>query len=300
MSARPTTGERSRTRQLPLLSLGWTPLDPAPLRSSAELVTSGSWTIARLWSTAGTLRSSPLEAGTIRLILGVAGAADVTVNRTTLRLEPYEIVLLDGETAVRTESADMWARFEWRLIAPALQQPRFRAHFGRALALSREHYALLTTMSNVISTREAFGVSPGSGALQDAFAGAALAAVLDATDETEELSSSLSRILQEARRVIEARYTDESFDVATLAATLRLSMRHLRRPFAALGTTPAQAIEERRLAAADTVLDHTPARSRDTLEQVAMASGFSSVRRLRDALDRRRHRHRTALRAPAR
>jgi len=210
------------------------------------------------------------------------------------------MVLLAGDEAVRTESTAMWARYEWRLTAPALQQPRFAVHFGHPLRLSPEHYALLTTMSNVVSTRMGFGVSSGSGMLQEALASAALAAVLDATDETEDLSPSLSRILQEARDVIEKRYADDSFDVAALAATLHLSMRHLRRPFAAVGTTPAQAIEERRLAAADAVLDRTPARGRDTLEQVAKAAGFSSARHLRDALARRRRRRRVAPRSLAR
>ncbi|WP_424937384.1 MULTISPECIES: helix-turn-helix domain-containing protein [Bacteria] len=284
---RRTTNMPTASTPYPLSTLAWRPLPPEPQRWSVEATAHDSWVVARVWSTAGSLRAKGLDDGWTRVILGVDGMAEVSVNDGSLQIRPHEALFLRADDHVTTTNSGIWARCEWQLHAPTLRQEKFARSFGRALPLQADYYALLTTMTNATSTQPTLGQTGGAGMLLDAFTGVAVAAMLDATGETERLSATQTAILQDARAVIEQRYMDSAFDAGTLASTLGLSARHLRRPFAAVGTTPSRAIEERRLDAADSVLRVTPARSRGTLEQVATIAGFSSARRLRDALKRR-------------
>ncbi|MDR6867891.1 AraC-like DNA-binding protein [Microbacterium resistens] len=282
----------SPATQLSLSSLGWHAPESrsAPGRSSAELTSSAAWTVSRAWSTAGALDARPLDNGVSRIVVGVDGAASVRLDHhDALRLEPRQLLLVDGRTPVSTESNDVWARYEWHLRSPALRQNRFAAAFSRPLTLKGGGYALIATMTNVISTHGDLGTSGGAGALLDALSGVVMSAVLDATSDTTALSPTQARLIQEAYAIVETRFPDSSFDVTALAEALHVSARYLRRLFAIAGTSPRAAIEERRVRAAEALLTVTPARSKDTLGNIARTAGFSSVPRLQAALRRGEH-----------
>ncbi|MDR6868854.1 AraC-like DNA-binding protein [Microbacterium resistens] len=275
-------------RQPTLSSLGWRTREHAPQRSSVELTTDGSWVVARAWSTTGSLDAEPLGQGATRIIVGVDGAARVHLGEEAVDVRPGEMVVLDGATPARVENDGIWARCEWHLRSPALRQQKFRAHFARAIALLPGDYALVTAITNVISTREDLGEPGGASTLHNALTDIALTGMLNWAGERTTLSPTQAMILQEANAAIESRHADSAFDVRSLAEALHISDRHLRHVYALIGTTPRTAIETRRLAAADAVLGVTPNRGRDTYEAAAQSSGFRSARHLQQALNRRR------------
>ena len=88
-------------------------------------------------------------------------------------------------------------------------------------------------------------------------------------------------LAQQAAEQLDARAgTGDSPDVAQLAATLGVSERHLRRIFLAEhGVSPLQYMQTRRLLLAKQLLTDT----RLPITQVALASGFKSVRRFNAA-----------------
>jgi len=186
-------------------------------------------------------------------------------------------------------SDGLWAWCEWHLRAPALTQRRVRQQYRHALGLAEHDYALMTAMTNIVSTRSGFEAAGGGSLLLEALAGVALASFTDAADEHPALSATQAEILRRARATIDRRYPDPSFDVSALASDLHISATYLRRIFAAIGTTPREAIEERRIRATESFLSLS-ARGRGALTDAARAAGFSSTERLQAALGRQRHR----------
>lgn len=244
------------------------------------------WTVSRLWNTGGALDALPLPVGTVRVIVGVDGTADVRLGEESVVLAPQQLILLDGKTPVTTENQVLWARCEWHLRSPALLQERFATHFSRPLAMRPGSYALFAAITNTISTTPDMGWSPGADLLIDALSGTVRAAVLDSVGGSLSLSVSQEKLFRDATAVIEARYVDRSFDVTALAETLHVSTRYLRTVFGIIGTTPRAAIETRRVEAAAVLLRAGHKRNRTSLEAVAHGSGFSSVARLQAALRR--------------
>lgn len=251
-----------------------------------ELAWNEGWIVSRLWNTGGALSALPLPPGTVRVIVGVDGAADVHLGEETVTLAPQQLILLDGTTSVTTENQMLWARCEWHLHSPALVQERFAAHFSRPLDMLPGSYALFTAMTNTISTAPSMGWTAGADLLLEALSGSVRAAVLDAVGGSLSLSISQEKLFRDATAVIEARYADRSFDVTALAEELHVSTRYLRTVFAAIGTTPRAAIEARRVEAASALLGTGHKRNRINLETVARSSGFSTVARLQAAPDR--------------
>ena len=294
-----TGADRLASPEVPSLhSLGWQPRAPAPQRSSVELVSTDTWTVSRVWSTGGTLDARPLPAGTTRVLVGVDGAAVLRSADSSGTLSPKRMILLDATDSVSMESENLWAWCEWHLRTPALTQRRVRQQHRHALPLAAHDYALVTAMTNVISTRSGFETAGGGNLLLETLAGVTLASLTDAADEHTALSPLQTEIVRRARATIERRYSDPSFDVSALASGLHLSGTYLRRIFAMLGTTPREAIEERRVRAAESFLSLS-ARGRGALTDAARATGFSSAERLQAALDRHRRRHpSTSQRAP--
>jgi AraC family transcriptional regulator of adaptative response / DNA-3-methyladenine glycosylase II len=97
-------------------------------------------------------------------------------------------------------------------------------------------------------------------------------------------SSTLARQAAEAFDALAFTRSDEAPDIAALASRLGVSDRHLRRIFVAEhGVTPVQYLQTRRLLLAKQLLTD----SRIPVTQVALASGFRSVRRFNAAFAER-------------
>ena len=111
-------------------------------------------------------------------------------------------------------------------------------------------------------------------------------------DASRTLARQAARLARRARR----RTGDGAPDIAALAARLGVSDRHLRRIFAAEhGVTPVQYLQTRRLLLAKQLLTDTPL----PVTQVALASGFRSLRRFNAAFAERYRLSPSALRSDA-
>lgn len=94
----------------------------------------------------------------------------------------------------------------------------------------------------------------------------------------------LSRLAMEASARIDAGALDHGGSIETLASSLNVSSRHLRRVLESeVGVTPHALAESRRLATAKQLLTDTQL----SMAQIAFASGFGSVRRFNDAFQKR-------------
>lgn len=279
--------ERAKKRSAAWESLGWKGGPAGPHRSSVEAVGVGSWTVSRVWSTGGTLHAVPLAPGFTRVLIGVDGEGEaISEAGPTFRLLPHQLVMLDGRAEVSTKSAGLWVRYEWHLHAPALRQEQFKRHFMQPAALSEGGQALITTLTNTISTRADLADLSGAEHLLEALTGTVMAAIGDARTPPEELTGLQAEHLHAADEVIGARYTQPSFTVSALASEIAVSTVYLHQIYARAGKTPGKAIEERRARAAHMMMKASPFLTRETWEEVAAASGFTSVRRLRAALHR--------------
>ncbi|WP_424937691.1 MULTISPECIES: helix-turn-helix domain-containing protein [Bacteria] len=266
--------------------LGWENDDAGPGRYSVELTQHRSWTVSRVWSTGGVLSSRSLPHGTVRVIVGVDGEAEIRGVQGADRLRPRQLIFVDGVVPLETANRGIWARAEWHLRAPAFTLDRFIAHHGRPLPLPTDHYDLFTTMTNVISTRPSLGQSPGAELLLDVLTGVVTSGVINAAHESASLSSAQVKILRDAYAAIDEHYADATFSVQTLAAHVSVSTFYLHRLFAASGTTPRRAIEARRIRAASVLLNTTNPESPGAYEDVARVTGFSSGRQMRMAFRR--------------
>lgn len=76
---------------------------------------------------------------------------------------------------------------------------------------------------------------------------------------------------------------DPQFTIAELAGELHVSLRHLQRAFAKLGTTPGDALRRLRVELAESLL-RNPDYEVLTIEEIAAHSGFTSGLQLRRAL----------------
>jgi len=233
-----------------------------------------------------------------RVVLAVDGAVALTVDGVEIALSPREIVVLPGTSMITAESAALWARCEWLLDSAALEHPRLAAHLNTPHRLTAEHYALMTTMTNVISTAPAFGTSAGSRTLLDALAATAATAIVDATGKRIDLSPSQAKLVERATDIIDASHRDPDFTVRALFQRMAISETHLHHLFALLGTTPRQAIEARRVATARSLLALTPRRGSGTLGEVAARAGFRTVRTMQAALARQERREGEPLSTP--
>ncbi|WP_424936758.1 MULTISPECIES: helix-turn-helix domain-containing protein [Bacteria] len=285
MNPRPPTHRRARQRQHSLSALGWSARrggDP----SSVELATAATWTVARVWSAPGMLVAHPAGEQIHRVILGVDGAVALVVDGVELTLAPREIVVLPGASTITAESGALWARCEWLLNSVALEHPRLAGHLNTPHRLTAEHYALMTTMTNVISTAPAFGTSAGSRTLLGALAATAATAIVDATGKRIDLSPAQAELVERATDIIEANHRDPDFTVRALFRGMAISETHLHHLFSLLGTTPRQAIEARRVATARSLLALTPRRGPGALGDIAVRAGFRTVRTMQAAIAR--------------
>ena len=224
------------------------------------------------------------------MLLSVDGTANITIGRECIALRPRQLLVLDAAAETETKNERLWARCEWRLRSPILRQERFSEYYNRPLTVNAENYSLITSMTNVISTNRRFGESAGETTLHDALASALASTLCTAADEPTTLSPPQAKIIRAARRVIDDCYDDPLFNVRELAKAVSVSPDYLRHLAALTGTSPREMIEKRRVSAANALLRANPVRSRETLEVVRRSSGYTTVRRMQDAIARQKRR----------
>lgn len=90
-------------------------------------------------------------------------------------------------------------------------------------------------------------------------------------------------LVDRARSAMLLHREDPQFTIAELATELHVSLRHLQRAFAKVGTTPGDALRRLRVEFAESLLRNTDYTVL-TIEEIAAHSGFSSALQLRRAL----------------
>jgi AraC-like DNA-binding protein len=90
-------------------------------------------------------------------------------------------------------------------------------------------------------------------------------------------------LAERARSTMLLHREDPQFTIAELASELHVSLRHLQRAFAKLGTTPGDALRRLRVELAESLL-RNPDYEVLTIEEIAAHSGFTSGLQLRRAL----------------
>jgi AraC-like DNA-binding protein len=274
-----------------LQNLGWVPAtakaDGRPaLRASVEMVSSPTWTVARLWSTAATLHATPRKAKSHRILLGADGEATVSTGSKNQTLRAQQLIVLDGASTVATKNHGVWARYEWHMQSPLFDQEDVVRHCARPIDIKPEYFKVLTSMANAVCVAQGLNGDPCAPILLSAFASSIYAAIKSSIDGNSMLSPGRSALVAAAQQHIEENYADPNFDVAALVKQLAVSRGLLHRAFAAAGTTPRRALEEKRVLCAISLLDSIPAKGVNTYVEVAEQSGFTSTRQMRNAMAR--------------
>jgi len=261
-------------------SIGWDVARPFP-RITFDSRGGEGWRATRLWSSAGTFTGAPLRRGTVRAFVGVDGQGTLQTAAGYATMPARTIVALPGHWPVVTTQTAPWARLIWEVNYPALQLTRFGAAFTRVLTVEAQLWNLIAAVTNVLAPSGDRPQSDEDPFLADAL-GASLAAAL--VSAAAPSVSSRSPLYADALRIIEEHHRDAALNVTRLAQRLSISTPHLHRLFAQEGRSPRDAIEERRVSTARALRQ----RSGGHLAELDLAarSGFTNVRRMRDAIHR--------------
>lgn len=254
-------------------------------RVVADSTSGGGLTLARVRHDAATIDRSRAGGDGLTVLIQIDGTATLQLpdSDTTLTLMPGSAVLVpDGASYVLTAEAPV-ARIE-----VGLRHPIGLVDDNQPVRWDDSPYTrvLVAAVNAALSSPGVDPASAGYAHLKAAvrvllFASSASVPVADSGN----LNGSAAMLYQRAQAVIERDSVKPEFRVADLAAELRVSAVYLRRVFARAGTTPLKAIRDARVRNARLHLQHTrPTPSRTELERIARASGFSSVRHMRESL----------------
>lgn len=261
-------------------SIGWDVALPFP-RVAFDSRGGEGWRATRLWSSTGTFTGAPLRQGMVRAFVGVDGDGTLQTAAGCATVPPHTIVAVPGDWPVVTAQSAPWARMIWEVDYPALQLARFGASFMRVLSVEGQLWSLIAAITNVLAPSGDRLPSSEDPFLADAL-GATLAAVL--ASATAPSTSSRSSLYSEALRIIEEQHRDPALNVTSLAQRLSISTPHLHRLFAQEGRSPRDVVEERRVSAVRTLRQRSDGQLSE--RDLATRSGFTSVRRMRDAIKR--------------
>lgn len=271
-----------------LRSLGWKSLDRRFPRIVAHSATSQKWVASRIWSAASHLTSTTVpRRRAARIVVGIEGMGRVAVRDRSYELPPKHILVVRSDSPVVISCEKSWARFYWEfddlergdsLLLRALQGPRL---------LPDLYWNLIAATTNTVVTRaEQDDIRFDDPFLNESVLTLFSAAVVNSLAVENLRSDELSRRFLEAIQLIEARHSDRALNVAQLARLLGVSIPHLHRVFAAQDTTPGREIERHRVLSAHALITSRQRSGRHSAEAVARLSGFTSTRRMRDALQR--------------
>jgi AraC-like DNA-binding protein len=219
-------------------------------------------------------------------VVPLASAALLEQHGRRTPLRPGDVALYDSAHPYALAFASDFRLIVWQIPrgllldrAPALEDAAGRAVSG-ASGLGAAVSSFLRTVAErtpELTARDGLTVTP---ALMDLLAGALLAG-----DEPD--PSSVARMhVERARACARRRLGDPELTPEELAADAGLSPRHLRRVFAAVGTTPARFLLDERLEASARELAD-PARAHRSVTEVWLDHGFAGAAQFSRAFRRR-------------
>lgn len=261
-------------------STGWVVSKPLP-RIAMDSRGGRGWRATRLWSSAGTFTGVPLRRGMVRAVVGVDGEGTIRTPAGSAVMHAHTIVALPGDWPIETTQTTPWARLVWEVDYPALQLAGFAAAFARVLSVKEPLWDLVAAITNVLAPS---GDQPRSD--EDPFLADALGSTLAAAlaSAAAPMIASRPSLYAEAVRIVDAHHRDPALNVTSLAQRLSISAPHLHRLFAYEGTSPREAIEERRVATVHALRQRSDGELSES--ELAARAGFTSVRRMRDAIHR--------------
>lgn len=257
----------------------------ASFRVFADTARGGGLTLARIWHTAATIHRQPGNDSGLTALIQIEGDAQIDVPNmsTPMALAPGAAALIPHGVPFSLSADAATARVEVRL-----RHSLGLVIDGKPVTWDEHPYTrvLLATVNAALSAPAVDPAAAGFAHLKAAirsllFAGASSVPLA----ANEKLRGGEAVLFQRAQAVIERDSVKPDFQVADLAAQLRVSQVYLRRVFAHAGTTPLKAIRDTRVRNALVHLQHAHnPRSRHELERIARSVGFSSVRRMKETL----------------
>ncbi|MFJ2503709.1 helix-turn-helix domain-containing protein [Microbacterium sp. NPDC087592] len=253
-------------------------------RVIADSTSGGGLALSRIWHDPASIQRDPVDGVGLTVLVQIDGTAilRMTDSDTTITLKPGSAVLIpDGASYVLTAEAPV-ARIE-----VGLRHSIGLVSDNQPISWDESPYTrvLIAAVNAALSPPVVDPASAGYAHLKAAirvllFASSAGAPV----SASANLQGSAAVLYQRAQAVIERDAIKPEFRVADLAAELRVSEVYLRRVFSRAGTTPLKAIRDARVRNARLHLHTRPTPSRAELQRIARASGFSSVRHMRESL----------------
>ncbi|MFJ3957060.1 hypothetical protein [Arthrobacter sp. NPDC090010] len=273
-------------------AFGWGSAE-APGKFLVQGDSNGLFSAFRTWTSDGTFALAP-RPGMICAVLVLDGASDGSYEGQKGEYRANELVLFDGEAAAAVETREPSIRVGWWVSPTILGGKAFRGLMGQPVPVSSAGRVAALALTDALLGVEGSVANPYarraySQSLEHLISGLLHERRLvrnPAVSRAEEL-------LLEAQSLIEERFRDSGFNVVELARLMHVSPPTLHRPYGDLGTSPRREIERRRLSEARAYLAMGISNPR-LMTVAAEASGFRSVRQLKQALARAENQGRPA------
>lgn len=244
--------------------------------------------MARIWHTAASLRRAPGGEGSVLVLIGLEGRAQLRERGRSHELTSRRMLIADTASAgLELETDAPSARIQLVLPRRRLAAVQlFPTRGVHSIAVDERYRRVLVSLITSALEAGADSRDPGFCHLVSAIESTVTAAVVQSSSHTERSASTRSMtgsrdfLRARAHRVIEEHYHDAEFSMADLSRILAISPAHLHRVFKDAPTTPYQLLQRRRLAHARDLMT-TPVSS---AADVAERSGFRSLRAMRRAM----------------
>ena len=273
--------------------MGWTAVGAFP-SVIGDVRTLSTCRVVRLWSDGGAFTARVRDVGQrhrTRVMVGAIGHGTIQTEGGELELRPKFLILTHAHQSLYVTATQPWARYIWEVeLAPGLAGD-IEDVVNRVMPLSESSWLLFVSLSNsVLNNAEVPGDTPkptqsGKFApfLGEAFSYAMSAIISDSIPRTTHVEEVALGIYERAMALIALRHRDPTLAPSPLARELSVSVSTLYRAFRLQQTSPAKMIEEhRRLSAVSSIGKSAVS----TAKEMALASGFTSVRQMRNAFAR--------------
>lgn len=266
-----------------LRNVGWRGTsNPAGFTFTGDLIKNDDFVVCRYHHNAASFEFEPPKSslGNKRqmLLAGIGGELDLRAEGSEARLLPGRAMLVDIESFTGATCR------EQATCLFIVSAGSFSANMSSASGVAPADY--LSLLESVIHSLLDSGVSPKDPSfhrVQSAIR-ELTAALLDRWDSAEGEHpgpASTKQLLARVSEMIDAKAADQSTTVVTIANALGISRSHLARILGAEADSPSAMLRRARVRIARREL----ARGAEPAEAAA-ASGFSTVRRMRAALNR--------------
>lgn len=270
-----------------LAQLGWAAEQNPPPVVMGDAALTPRWRVSRIWSSTGVFTALPHRgsAQAVRVLIGAQGRGYIETAAGDTYLPSRHLIIVRGNSPLTTRNRRPWARYVWDIELPYSRLSILDDVVNSPLPLSRLSWSLISGTSNSFM-RNDLGSERQIEHLGDALAAVVAAAVESSVGDDGVPAAGAHGVYERGMLLIERHHRDPGFDPTRLALMLAVSLPTLYRAFRGRHTTPAQEIERRRVLSAIPLLEVPRARGRQPLAVIAKKSGFTTARRMAQAVPR--------------